>query len=106
MVVSVISSFNQHVWWFILETPIPSAYNDKKVMKIHVTFLKSLYCSIINNTINVRGRMHRELFCEMFHGDPKGSVESIFMNSMAILWQTWRIIVNVLEKKISTLACF
>ena len=37
------------------------------------------------------------LSCEMFGGDPKLSVQSTFMNSMAILWQIWRIYCECFE---------
>ena len=41
------------------------------------------------------------LFCEMFHGDPKLSVKSTFMHSMAILWQIWRIYCECFENNSS-----
>ena len=44
------------------------------------------------------------MFCEMFHGDPKWSVSSTFMNSMVILWQIWRIYCECYEKIVPILA--
>ena len=46
-------------------------------------------------------RLYRELFCEMFHGDPKLSVKSTFMDSMVILWQIWRIYCECFENNSS-----
>ena len=44
------------------------------------------------------------LICEMFHGYPKWSVKSTFMNSVAILWQIRRIYCECFEKNSSKLS--
>ena len=45
----------------------------------------------LNSYFSMQAAEGAILFCEVFHGDPILSVQSTFMNSMAILWQIWRI---------------
>ena len=118
------SQFLHHISFLLVNLdftmPIKLYWNKKIAIKYNIINIRwgTMFCSgrffrrkfiiflfwCVNSIIHLVPifpcRLHKGLLC---YGDPKLSVKSTFMNSMAILWQIWRIYCECFEKKIATI---